>query len=515
MATSIGGLASGLDTSSIVESLMAGERQARARILSRQTEQNRAAQVWQDISSKLSSLKTAAEAFTSPTQSAATNVSSSDDKLVGVSAGSGAAAGTFSFRVKQLAVAHQSMATGFSSTTQLVGTGKAFVSAGTDFVGLGNMTSGASLAAGRYEVEVKSIAGGNATVVFGGKTQTVSTTGAITLDDGKGNSATFNASAMQVGKATIGVVDTDAATTLARLATSINNLNIGATAAAVDLGDGTANPVNFVVSARDVGTRNAVKVDVSGLAGMASASFSDLRAAADAQLVLADGVTTVTRSSNKVSDLLTGVTLDLKSADPAKDVTVTVGRDNEKTGQSVKAVVDAMNSLLTTINRNTAYNPETRSGGPLVGDSRTRRLTDQLRTAFQHQDGTQSLKVLSQIGITLTSSGTYSFDQAKLTKALADDFSGTMRLLSGDGAGVKGALNKVVDAAKALTQPNGLVAGAIDTAQARARSLGDDVERYDERLVMVEQRFRRQYTRLEQTLSQLSGQMSSLTRAIG
>jgi len=283
---------------------------------------------------------------------------------------------------------------------------------------------------------------------------------------------------------------------------------------AVDLNDGSAQPVNFILSAAQPGSANGLTADFVRLAGFTN-PFTDLPAAGDAKILLADGTTEITRSSNQVSDLLPGVTLNLRAADASKDVTVTVAQDNTTVVQAAKTLVDSLNAVLGNLKKNTAYDPATKTAAALTGDSRTRRVQDSLRDAMQYHDDDQELNILAEVGITIGADGFYSVSEAKLTKALTDDYSGTLRLLAGDGDDRKGVFGKVREAVSTLQASRGLVDGAVTSAQSAISGLHDDMARFDARLALTEDRIRRKYTQLESTLAQLSSQSNSLSQSLG
>ncbi|MEZ5235876.1 MAG: flagellar filament capping protein FliD [Acidimicrobiia bacterium] len=514
MPNSIGGLASGLNTADIINAILTGEQATRTRLVSRQSTYQTQLNAWQDLNNRLGSLRSAAEALSTPAKAAAATATSSDTDLVSVTAGTGAVESTFSFKVQQLAASHQVMANGFTDTTDLVGAGKAQVSAGLAGIGMA-LDNYTGLSAGKYEVQIKSISGGSATVVFNGKEQSVSSSGTVTLTDAAGNSADFTIGTLATGTATIGVVDATATTSLSGLAGAINNLGVGVSAAAVNKKDGTATPTSFVLSARDPGTEHAVTMDFSNLSGVSGKTFSTLRAAADARIVLADGTTTITRSSNRLTDVIPGVTIDLKAADPSKEVTVTVDNDDEKVVQQAKTLVESLNSVLSAVKRSTSYDSATKTAATLTGDSRMRRVQDALLEAMRYSDSGQDKEVLAQIGISLGSNGLFSLDETKFRSALSNDHTGTIRLLAGDGDTRTGAFGGLTTTVKALTASGGTVHGALDATRTNISSLDDRIAAEDQRLALVENRVRRQYTNLESTMAQLSSQAAGLSNALG
>ncbi|HEX2084854.1 MAG TPA: flagellar filament capping protein FliD, partial [Solirubrobacteraceae bacterium] len=102
----LGGLASGLDTEAIVSQLMAIERQPRGRLERKQAAVQARQDALRDISTKLKSLKSAAQALSSagswaPTQS----IASSDSARVGARVVGSVAPGTYDVEVTRLATA--------------------------------------------------------------------------------------------------------------------------------------------------------------------------------------------------------------------------------------------------------------------------------------------------------------------------------------------------------------------------------------------------------------------------
>lgn len=515
MPSSVGGLASGLNTTEIINSMLTAERANRTRLEARQTSFQSQLTVWQDLNAKIGGLRTATEPFaaTNGSGAAVAMATSSDENLLVAKASGSAPDTSFTFRVKQLAAAQQVMANGFTDVTDLVGAGKAVVASGLGLVGL-SVTDVANSSVGRFEVEVRSISGGSATVLFNGHQQTVSTAGAVTLTDGNGNYTTFNLADLKVGKASVGVIQTTATTTLAEMGGMINSLGVAVSASAINKRDGSPNPAGLVLSAREAGTGGAISWDFAGLEGVSGKTFDTLRAAADAQVVLADGTTTITRSSNRITDLVPGVTLDLQKADLTKDVTVTVAQDHQKVIDAGKAVVDALNTVLAVMKKHTVQDPASNRSGTLAGDSRARRITDSVMSTMRYRDGGQEAQVLSEIGITLGRDGTYALDETKLRAALNRDHTGTMRLLAGDGASRKGVFGTLADTAKGLVASRGTVDGAIGATRETIASFTNRLAAEDERLKLVETRIRRQYTNLETTMAQLASQASGLTSAL-
>ena len=82
----------------------------------------------------------------------------------------------------------------------------------------------------------------------------------------------------------------------------------------------------------------------------------------------------IQRASNTFSDVLEGVTITLTKADPATEVTVGVAADTGAIADRVSKLVDAVNAAVTGMAKQQAYDPDTKTAGPLLGDLLVRRF---------------------------------------------------------------------------------------------------------------------------------------------
>jgi flagellar hook-associated protein 2 len=104
----VGGLASGLDTNTIIDQLMAIERQPLVRLQQRELVEQARQNALRDVQTRLQNLKTAADALRAATiWNSTQTVASSDPTKVDVSRFAGAAAGAYDLTISQLARAHQ------------------------------------------------------------------------------------------------------------------------------------------------------------------------------------------------------------------------------------------------------------------------------------------------------------------------------------------------------------------------------------------------------------------------
>lgn len=106
------------------------------------------------------------------------------------------------------------------------------------------------------------------------------------------------------------------------------------------------------ITGRDLGADNQVIISNTGSIVFAAGDFDETQGASNAKIRV-DGYpndgTWIERSSNTVSDVIEGISLNLKQADPSTTVTIGVNTDTEKIKENVRTVVDKINEVRTMI----------------------------------------------------------------------------------------------------------------------------------------------------------------------
>ena len=473
----IDGLSSGLDTTSIINQLMALERVPQQRLQTKQTAAESSITSLRTLNTKYLALLSAADKLGArlpgatvptpppPSEWLLTSASSSDSTRVAATATAGAPAGGLVFNVKQLATA-------------------------------GSALSGTLAGSGAVLAET------------GGVPVTT-----LTLQKGS--------------DATKAVTISTAGGTLAETVAAINAAKAGVTASMVQKTPAVgATPAEYLLQLTS--TTTGADSAVSLKAGTTELMTTTIVPARDAQIDIGGG-TLVSRASNTMSDVLEGVTLTLSKADtPRVDgngvpftppqyaeppTTVTVKKDVDGIAARVQALVDAANAARTEAKSLTAMDPTTKAKGRLYGDSSVRSLVDQVSSAVS--GGTSGPAVA---GVTIARDGTISFDKAKFLTALAADPAKVEAALGKDG--LAGRLHRLADSASrsesAVGGP-GLITTAIKGRESQIETLKDGIQSWDARLAMKQKTLERQYTALETALSKaksqgqwLAGQLANL-----
>ena len=146
----------------------------------------------------------------------------------------------------------------------------------------------------------------------------------------------------------------------------------------------------------------------------------------------------VTRSTNSISDVIEGVTLDL-FATTESTVGASVEQDTTLIVEELQAFVDAYNAITEFVGGqfSGAGAAEGAENAPLSGDSTVLQMRNMLRGAMNTliDPSVGGMRGLFAVGIEVDRDGVFTLDESKLTAALASDPSSVERLFMEHGAG--------------------------------------------------------------------------------
>jgi flagellar hook-associated protein 2 len=449
----IGGLATGLDTDSIVTQLVALERQRSLTPLNTDRTDASARQIaLQTFNGKVAAFLTALNKLKDPDGVLIRKVSSSNESVLTATSDAGAHSGSTDITVNHLA--RPAIATSVN--------GKA--------------------------AATSTVASGSGTFAFRvGPTGTVQT------------------------------LNVDATTTLEDLASAINELDAGATASVVNVGTTTAPDYRLRLGSDATGTEQAVSI----VSDDTTLGVAVSQSALDAEFTVSGFSDPLTRSSNTVSDVIPGVTLNLKAA--GGPVSVTVNSDDDAVVGQVDAVVKAFNDIVTfvdgesQVSQDTTTDERTVSLGPLALDSTVRGILDSVHRLISDPTtggGAGGYSVLAQVGITTARDGTLTFNQAAFRTELAARGSDVARLFGGVGSN-PGVADRLSDYLTAVTQAGGLIDVHNTSISDEIHSLEDRISAGQRNLDSFEENLRAQFTSLEVLVQSLKSQGSFLLSALG
>ncbi|OIQ12531.1 flagellar filament capping protein FliD [Neomoorella thermoacetica] len=233
-----------------------------------------------------------------------------------------------------------------------------------------------------------------------------------------------------------------------------------------------------------------------------------------------DGLT-ITRSTNTITDVIQGVTLNLLAVtdtngngtiEPAETLNLEISHDTQKAVDAVQALVDQYNSVMDFIS--------TKAGdkGDLQGDPTLARfqndlwqlMTDRvtgLTGAYQTpwSIGISTGAVVGSGTLTFDRSGKITLDTAKLTAALEADSSAVMAIFTNSSK--TGLVDKLDSYLTSLLRSgDGIIPSREQSLQNIMDDIDDQIARMEDSLTMKEDQLRRQFTAMEQALAALQSQ---------
>lgn len=243
-------------------------------------------------------------------------------------------------------------------------------------------------------------------------------------------------------------------------------------------------------------------------AGVDIADPSQVRAGGDAEISLGAGVT-VSSSTNTFADLMPGVTVTLSAAaEVGKPGDVVVARDADKQTEAVKSFVEGINTLLSEIDRATAYDAATKTSGQLSGESSVRALRTALATSLYPADGTS----MADLGLQTDRYGKLVFDEEVFAKAYEADPTRIAAAFGDTGDGFAARVKSVADSAS--DKYTGTLTSAIQGRTDGIARLNDSIAAWDLRLELRQTTLTRQFTALDVALGRMNNQSSWLASQI-
>lgn len=449
---SVGGLATGMDTNSIIDQLVSLESQPITDIKKQQSNINVQISALADLINSVKALDTAAADLGTNGVFAAKTTST--NTAFSATPGTGAAPGRFSVEVNQLATAARWRSSAFAS-------GQSLQSGTLTLTIQGKQYPPDDSPTGPIRIE--------ATDTLADVAYKIRTSGApvsaVALKDSAGDSY-LSLSSLATGQPLDGGAD----------------LELSFTA------DGVVNgqPVYDADTSPGVTHGTNARVYVDGL------EFE--------------------RTSNTVNDILPGITLNLTKQAPGAPEDLVIATDGDATKARLQKFVDAYNATMTLVQRQLNVTKDTDRSRTLAGDAAVRDLQSRLQKLIIGKVGDlQGVRTLADIGIKTERNGSLSIKSDVLTSALARDPAAVNALFSTAGTGLADAIHAMAqDETKVGT---GVLVADQDGLQKRISDLDDQTAKLQLRIDAFRQNLVNQFTAMETTVSGLKSMGTFLTNA--
>ena len=461
------GVGAGFDTESIVTKLVALEKAPAQKIQSENNKLNTKLSTWGRVQSSFSALEDAASALNKDSFWNATTATSSDSASVSVTTSAGTPSGAYSVNVTSLATAQFISSNAYADKTAVVGDGTLTITFGT------------------YESD----GGEPPAITFAAKAAAA----AIDIPIGPGDN------------------------TLEKIRDRINAANAGVTASLVTDAAGTR-----LVMRGPNGESNGFKVDVAegttpGLSALAfdastgaTSSMTNNQMAANAKATI-NGIE-ISSESNTLSNVLDGLTLQLNKV-TTSSVDISVSEDKASIRTGIEAFKTAYNDLVGLIRVQTLYDADSKTAGPLQGDSTANGLLRQIRSlASTTTSASSTFNRLSAVGFDIGTDGTLSINSSKLDDAM-DNLPELQKLFANDSEDVaaQGIAQRFQSLAAQIVDTDGIISSRQEGIKASIKRNDEKIERLEDRVALVEARLRKQYTALDTSMGNLTALQSYVT----
>ena len=236
-----------------------------------------------------------------------------------------------------------------------------------------------------------------------------------------------------------------------------------------------------------------------------TANLTQTQAAVDAKLKV-DNLE-ITRSSNTISDIITGVTLTLLKGDTSTysstsgNKTLTISNDTSSITNKISSFAAAYNTVISAVN---GLKGNTAQKGVLTGDSILTTLASLLKsvTITKYRDSATD-NTLTYLGITHDKNGVLSLDSSKLTSAISENSSAVLSMLDEMAESLEDNLSSYINTA-IPARKNG-----YQDAVKRIQKSGYNLSK---RLVLTEEALKRKFIELDRVLTQLQGSSNYLAQ---
>ena len=432
------GVGSGLDLESLVQNLIAAESRPIQLLQTRQANLDVKISAFGQLQGSLSSFQTAVSALATSDAFRGVTASSSDDSVFTASGDQAAVTGSNVVDVTQLAQNNKLASQSFISGSEVIGTGQISFTVGSE----------------SFNVDI--------------------TTETNTLE-------------------------------LIRDAINTENDNTSVQASIINLDEGS----KLILTANESGLANQIAITITDDdanntddAGLSRLNFNiqELTPPLDA-IINVDGFE-VTRTSNQISDVIQGVTLDLTGLGTAS---VSVSENLGVAKTSIESLVTSYNELVSTLNvqRDTS----------LAGENTLLNIESRTRGLFSnsYNDSSANINYLFQLGLSFDRDGILSFDAEQFDDVIGPNINEIQNIFTNSENGFIASLDSVI---KSYTDSDGIISTRTDGLNTERESLDEDIERISLRIEDTEARLRARFSSLDGLLSRLNSTSSFLTQQL-
>jgi len=304
-------------------------------------------------------------------------------------------------------------------------------------------------------------------------------------------------------------VGSNGVNTLSDLANAINSADLGVTA-------------NVITDAS--GSRLSIESNSSGSAANFTVTSSDSTQFGITEAVGGDNASltvngiSISSASNTVTGAVPGLTLNLLSASPGTQVTLSVSPDTSQASSAINQFVSDYNTLLSAVSSQFTYTSGSGQGA-LAEDPVVRNLQTSLLQAVDYNytpaSGTTTVSNLASLGITVQSDGTLSVNNTQLQNSLQNNFSNVQSFFQG--SALNGFANSLDQQLTSFTSPaDGAFTVDLQSINTDYSGLETDITNFQTNVIdPLQTQLQSEYSKAEIALQQLPAEIRNIDAELG
>ncbi len=290
-----------------------------------------------------------------------------------------------------------------------------------------------------------------------------------------------------------------------------SNTELGMRATVVNDGISEDEPWRLLLALSDTGDGNKAEFpDLYLVDGEVDLYIDQKRDAVDAKIKL-DGFE-IEVPSNRATEIIPGVTIDLKKAKPGEEINVEITEDVQAIGGKINSLVDNINEVLKFIKAQNNLSEKSDTQRTLGGDLSLQQIESRIRSAVFTPVMTKNGPIrIGDLGVTFQRNGLLKLDQAKMESELNKDYKIVAEALTGsysiEGGKSKGFIDHLDEMASTLlAPPSGILPTRKNGLQTQVTQIERQIANKERVIAQKEEVLKQKFARLEETVSRIKGQ---------
>ena len=293
------------------------------------------------------------------------------------------------------------------------------------------------------------------------------------------------------------------------------NASDGMRASVIDDGSGSETPWRLIISLEDTGDGHRAEFPYFYFIDGDYDFFVEFERKAHDALVYFDGFE-IEQPGNKISNLIPGVTIDLKKAAPGEEFTIGIKEDIKLISDKIKEMVSKINSILGFITQQNNMDEKTDTSRTLGGDILLQTIEGRLRRLiFQDIPTDFGLRKIGHLGVSFLRTGQLDFDQEKFEATTAENYKLTEQILTGkltEEGKTKGFMNRLSELIDhGLRAPDGAFYNRLQGLKSNMDDIDRKINQKERLLEQKERALKDKYARLESTISKIKNSAAGLS----